>query len=95
MKRIISTILRNGFTKSKKDLKVFVNYLYPLQYILKKNDLGWVICNDNPFWRAENNKNRTELYHDVYAIQRAKITDASYFHIINRFENGDRYGIEV
>lgn len=95
MKNLIGTILRTGLTKSKKPLEDYVKYLYPLKHILTVNQLGWVVCNNNGFWKPENNQNRTELFHDVYGIQRRKITDSSYFHIINRFENGDRYSNSV
>lgn len=95
MKNLIGTILRTGLTKSKKPLEDYVKYLYPLKHILTVNQFGWVTCNNNGFWKPENNQNRTELFNDVCGIQRRKITDGSFFHIINRFENGDRYGIEL
>lgn len=95
MKKIIATILKTGYTKSRKPLTEFIHYLYPLKHILKVNELGWVTCNDNSFWKPENNQNRTELLHDICSIQKRNIKDSSYFHIINRFENGDKYGIEI
>ena len=95
MKNLIGTILRTGLTKSKKPLEDYVKYLYPLKHILTVNQLGWVVCNGNGFWKPGNNQNRTELFNDVYGIHKKSITDNNYFHIINRFENGDRYGIEL
>ncbi|OLA94862.1 MAG: hypothetical protein BHW64_01825 [Candidatus Melainabacteria bacterium LEY3_CP_29_8] len=95
MKKIISNLLSSGFTKSKKPMEEFTKYLFILKYILKVNELGWITCNDNAFWKAENNQNRIDLMHDVLAIHKKDIRDTSYFHIMNRFANGDKYGIEV
>lgn len=97
MKHIISSILRNGVTTSKKKtLDDYIKYLYPLKYILEiDSDTKWVRCNRNAFWYEPNNQNRIELYHDIMAIHRANIKDDAYFRIINRFENGDKYGIEI
>lgn len=95
MKNLITTILRTGLTKSKKPLEDYIKYLYPLKHILTVNQFGWVTCNNNGFWKPGNNQNRTELFNDVYGIHKKSITDNNYFRIINRFENGDRYGIEL
>lgn len=97
MKKIIAGILRRGYTASKQaTLKNCIAFLYPLQYILEETPAGrmaTVRCNHNPFWGAENNQRRAELIHDILDICKPNITDGSYFHIINRFEHGDRYGI--
>ena len=95
MKGLISTILRTGFTKSQKPLADYIKYLYPLKYILRVNEVGWVASNDNSFWKFENNQNRVALFQDIGNIQKKSVTDDAYFRIINRFENGDRYGINV
>lgn len=94
MKNTISTILRSGITKSKKPMEDYIKYLYPLQYILKTNEFGYVVSNDNKFWKPENIQNRTEFWKDVLSIGRKAIQDSGYFRILNRFENGDSYGIE-
>lgn len=98
MKKIIAGILRRGFTSSKKvTLKDCVEYLYPLKYILEESDLGQfgmsVRCNQNPFWSKDNSQRIMELHNDIMGIHRAHITDTCYFRILNRFENGDGYGI--
>lgn len=97
MKMIIAGILRRGYTTSKQaTLKKCIALLYPLQYILEEAPAAsgmLVRCNHNPFWAAENNLRRGELINDILDIQQPNITDGSYFHIINRFEHGDRYGI--
>lgn len=95
MKNKIRTILKSGFTKSQTSLEEYVKYLYPLKYILGVNEKGWVAYNNNPFWRAGNIRNRTALFNDIANIQKKSVSDAGYFHIINRFENGDKYGIEI
>lgn len=95
MKKIISNLLNTGSTKSKKPIEEFVDFLFILKYILRVNDLGYVTCNDNAFWKAENEKNRKDLVIDVLCIRRKKdMKDMGYFHIINRFANGDKYGID-
>lgn len=95
MKNIIVTILRTGFTKSKKPLKDFTEYLFILKYILKVNEFGFITCNNNAFWNIENKNKRIELINDILGIHRKGVRDISYFHILNRFTNGDKYGIEV
>lgn len=95
MKSRIRTILRKGFSKSKKPLEDYVEYLYPLKHILTVNEVGWVTHNNNLFWETENIRNRTALFNDIGSIQKKSISDAAYFRIINRFENGDKYGIKI
>lgn len=97
MKQIIKNILINGFSKTKRyTIDDITNYLYILQYIFINNpDVGMITNNDNKFWQRENNKNRIELISDISSINKSTITDGGYFRIINRFENGDRYGIEI
>ena len=95
MKNIILTILRTGFTKSKKSLEDLTEYLFILKYILRVNEIGFISCNNNAFWKAENNNKRMELINDILGIHKKDIKDECYFHIINRFANGDKYGIEI
>lgn len=95
MKKTIETILSRGYTTTKKPIEEFTNYLYILKYILKVNEVGRIMCNNNCFWSVANKKNRMQLIHDISLIRRKSINDNSYFHIINRFENGDKYGIEI
>lgn len=93
MKNIILTALKTGMTRTKKSLAEFTAYLYPLSYLFTTNDLGWIVCNKNPFWSEENNYKRIALINDIKAIHRKNMKDSAYFHILNRFENGDGYGI--
>lgn len=94
MKNTISTVLKTGITKSKKPLEQYVKYLYPLKFILNTNEMGDVVGNDNKFWKPENIQNRMEFCKDVLRIGRKTMQDDGYFRILNRFENGDGYGIE-
>lgn len=41
----------------------------------------------------ENSQRRKELRRDIQSIEKASVQDGSYFHILNRLANGDRYGI--
>ena len=95
MKNCIYNLLKNGYTETKKyTVENFTRYLYLLQYIIEKQEY-FIGCKRNNFWNHTNNENRFQLMHDISQIHRAKMTDGAYFHILNRFENGDRYGIEI
>ena len=94
MKNTISTLLRTGFTRTRKySVKDCGKYLYILNYILEVSPAGFISCNKNPFWGQANIKNRMELLYLVKGIRRAVISDRCYFEIVNRFENGDGFGI--
>lgn len=96
MKNIIIKILTTGFSTTRKyKLQDLCKWLYPLQYILRDGNGLSICCNENKFWSSENNGNRSELLLDICGIRRRNMTDDAYFRIINRFENGDKYGIEV
>lgn len=95
MKNLILKILKTGYTTSKKPLEDYVKYLYLLKYIFRTDSIGLVVCNNNPFWEHTNNKNRMDLYCDIMYMHSRKPTDDYYYKIINRFENGDKYGIST
>ena len=87
-------ILRAGFTKTKKYTITDLNrYLYPLSCILEISPAGYITCNRNTFWKPENNKKRIELIYLIRAMRKPIKTDKNYCEIINRFENGDAFGI--
>lgn len=92
MKKIIIGILAKGYTTSKKSIEELTKAFYPLKYLIT-NKHGIITCNDNAFWKYENHRNRCELIAD---LSMAKLGDIKgfYFHILNRFENGDVYGID-
>lgn len=95
MKNLTLKILRTGYSTSKKPLEDYTKYLYLLKYIFNTDSTGRVSCNDNPFWEHTNNDNRMDLYHDIMNMHSRKPTDNCYYRIINRFENGDKYGIST
>ena len=92
MKKIIIGIFAKGYTTSKKPLEELINAFYPLKYLIT-NKNGLTMCNDNAFWKPENNRNRFELIAD---LSMSKLHDVKgfYFNILNRLTNGDAYGIE-
>ena len=92
MKKIIIGLLAKGYTTSKKPLEELTNAFYPLEHLIT-NKNGLTMCNDNTFWKPENNRNRCELIAD---LSMSKLHDAKgfYFNILNRLANGDAYGIE-
>lgn len=92
MKQIILTILRRGFSTTKRyTVADLVKKFYPLKYILEEKD-GMIRCNGNAFWKPENNQKRMELFHDLNSVRLHFYFDM--FDLYNRFENGDGYGIE-
>lgn len=93
MKKLIAGILRRGYTTSAKSYEEIVRYLYPLQFILEEGTVFHAKANGNPFWHPENSKNLMDLYHDVLRMYGHNLRYGTYYHIINRFENGDAYGI--
>ena len=95
MKNLTLKILRTGYSTSKIPLEDYTKYLYLLKYIFNTDSTGRVSCNDNPFWEHTNQKNRMDLYHDIMNMRGKKLTDGYYYKIINRFENGDKYGIST
>ncbi len=90
MKRVIDTVLRNGYSKTTK-YKV-ADLPYFLRPIFKDVEGFGITCNKNPFWEASNNENRIKLMSDMRGY-RKDIRKGTTFRIINKYENGDAYGI--
>lgn len=94
MKKAIIRLLENGYYDGKKyTVDDFIKKFYPLRHIIKAGELT-VINKPNHFWNFGNNRNRRELIADLSQVHYFNVKDTAYFHIINRFENGDGYGIE-
>ena len=93
MKKTIIGLLAKGYTTSKKTLEELTKAFYPLKHLITIKN-GLTMCNSNAFWKPENNRNRCELIAD---LSMAKLHDIKghYYHILNRFENGDKYGINI
>lgn len=96
MKTAILNFLRNGvYTGTKYTADDFIEKLFFLKNLIKVQSavpMG-VISNDNPFWFPPNKKNRDELIQAVENIKKFSVNDTSFFGVINRFENGDCFGI--
>lgn len=96
MKKIIVDFLSNGSYKgSKYSANDFIQKLFFLKYLISDtlSIPKGVFWNNNPFWYPLNTAFREELIQDVQNIKRFSINDTAFFGIIDRFENGDAYGI--
>lgn len=95
MKQIIIGFLARGCTTTKKyTLDDLIKAFYPLKHIATTNEFGWIVTNrKNKFWNVENNGNRCELIADLTTAKLGDIK-SNFYHILNRYENGDHYGIE-
>lgn len=95
MKKTIISFLSKGYTTTKKyTLEDLTRKFYPLKYIAQKRSDGNIWLTSNNFWQDSNNEKRLALIKDLHGAKLGDIKGA-YFSIINRFENGDHYGIEV
>lgn len=96
MKKAISNFLSNGvYAGTKYTADDFIKKLFFLKYLVDVRSgiqMG-VLSNDNPFWLHTNKKNRDELIQAVENIQKFSVNDTAFFGIMNRFENGDCFGI--
>lgn len=93
MKKIIIGLLARGYTTTKKyTLDDLTKAFYPLKHIAQQD--GHIIrTKNNNFWNYENNRNRCELIADLASAKLGDIK-SNLHHILNRYENGDHYGIE-
>ena len=94
MKSVLLTLLCTGVSHTTKfKVEDFSKYLPGVTNLLFEQREWGVTAKSNDFWKHENDKRQAELRHDIETIRRASVRDSSYFHIINRLANGDRYGI--
>lgn len=94
MKNAIIRLLSNGYYDGKKyTVDDLTRKFYILKHIIRAGKELKVENKPNNFWNFHNNQNRRELIADLSRVHYFKMTDNAYFHIINRFENGDGYGI--
>lgn len=93
MKKIIDTLLRTGYSKTTKySTQDLEKYLYILRGLFEDTEYGHIKVKSNKFWDRDNSKNRLDLIHDMRSC--TKDFKSGRFHIVNRFENGDKYGID-
>lgn len=100
MKQVILKILRTGISnKTKYTVEDLENYCYIFKGLFKKSDFtnNVITCNNNKFWSYENKQKRFELIDDFKNFSKNSITAIgnTRFTILNRYESGDRYGIDV
>ncbi len=93
MRRAVVKLLKTGQTSSRKPISEFIRFWYPLRGVIMVNQKGKIVANDSSFWSKENEQNRNELIGDVLNMKKRSMTDRSFFHMVNRYENGDAYGI--
>ena len=95
MKKIILNLLKNGYVKTKKyTVEDIIKYLYIFRGLIYFDaEAEMIRCNSNPFWSGDNVEKRIDLFRDIMSMKRKDIKDSYYFRILNRFENGDKYGI--
>ena len=92
MKNILINLLTKGYTKTKKyTIKDIEEFCYILQGLFQ-NKNGIICCNSNYFWHYENNNKRMQLIQDLKGYSK-DIRKGTKFTILNRYENGDAYGI--
>lgn len=99
-KAIIGFILSKR-TTSKRGEKVF-GELYMMKQIARpapRNTRFSLEANDNAFWADDNESRRLELIDDIenisYDIAHGfNQLDEGFLKIVDRYEHGDRYGIE-
>ena len=96
MKNVLLTLLHTGVSNTKKfKVEDFSKYLPGVANLLFEQHEWGVTAKGNAFWKRENSQNQAELRHDIETVRRASVRDMSYFHILNRLTNGDRYGISA
>lgn len=94
MKKIIIGFLARGYTTTKKyTLDDLTRAFYPLKHIAQTRSDGNIWLTSNNFWQDHNNHNRCELIADLTTAKLGDIK-SNLYHILNRYENGDHYGIE-
>lgn len=97
---IIGFIL-NKKTTSKRGEKVF-GELYMMKQTARpapRDSRFSLEANDNAFWADDNESRRLELINDIESISYDiahgfNRLDAGFLKIVDRYEHGDRYGIE-
>lgn len=96
MKKAMLKFLSNGvYNGTKYTADDFIEKLFFLKMLIKEQSgvpMG-ILSNDNPFWFLQNESNRYELVQAIENVRRFSVNDTAFFGIINRFENGDCFGI--
>lgn len=94
MKSVLLTLLCTGVSHTTKfKVEDFSKYLPGVTNLLFEQRQWGISAKSNDFWKHDNAQRRKELRQDIENVRRASARDSSYFHILNRLANGDRYGI--
>lgn len=94
MKSVLLTLLRTGVSHTTKfKVEDFSKYLPGVTNLLFEQRQWGISAKSNDFWKHDNAQRQEELRQDIENVRRASSRDSSYFHILNRLANGDRYGI--
>lgn len=94
MKSVLLTLLCTGVSHTTKfKVEDFCKYLPGVTNLLFEQHQWGISAKSNDFWKHENSQRQAELRRDIRSIRRASVQDGTYFHILNRLSNGDRYGI--
>jgi len=94
MKSVLLTLIRTGVSSTTKfKVEDFSKYLPGVANLLFEQRIAGITAKGNDFWTEENTQKRKELLRDIQSIKKANALDSSYFSILNRLSNGDRYGI--
>ena len=93
-KTILLTLLSTGVSHTSKFKVEDLNRFLPgvTNLLFEQREWG-ITAKINDFWKFENNGRRAELRRDFMAVRRISVRDGSFFHILNRLANGDKYGI--
>ena len=91
MKKIIITLLSRGYTTTKKDIKELSSYCFFIRDIAEYDEaIGLIRCNNNEFWKPENNDKRLQLIRDIKMSHKGI---RGMFTVLNEHANGHHYGI--
>lgn len=90
-KLIVNALCKGYYAGTKYTAEDFFKVLYILKYIFESGTFNLQVKN-NLHWSREY---RAALISDIKKVHNFSIKDTYYFHIINRFENGDGYGLKV
>lgn len=96
MKKILINLLCCGCSNTKKyKVKDFAKYRPGVAHLIFQQHPWGVSSRNNDFWKDENKERREQLRNDINNVKRTSSNDQGFFLIINRLNNGDRYGISL
>lgn len=91
-KLIVNALCKGYYAGTKYTAEDFFKVLYILKYVFEGGAVFNLQIKNNLPWSREQ---RVALISDINKVHNFSIKDTYYFHIINRFENGDGYGLKI